>query len=107
MSIAILIIIAVYYLYKYFFKKPEPEYPTQKIINDYVNINTNESFENQEKPVHEIDIHNGNPYFIIGINGYNIFFKYPFFKDIILRTIEDITINKNFFFFILIFTSLL
>ena len=57
------------YLYKYFFKKPEPEYPTQKIINDYVAENAIESYENQEKPVREIDIHSGNPYFIIGIDG--------------------------------------
>ena len=68
-GLAIFIIIAIYYLYKYFFKKPEPEYPTQKIINDYVAENAIESYENQEKPVREIDIHSGNPYFIIGIDG--------------------------------------
>ena len=66
-GLAVLVIIAIYYLYKYF-NKPVQEYPSQKIINDYVKNNESENFEN-EKPVHEIDIHSGNPYFIIGING--------------------------------------
>ena len=70
-GIAIFIVIAIYFIYNYFFKKPV-EYPSQKIINEYVKNETEnetENFENGGKPGHEIDIHSGNPYFIIGING--------------------------------------
>ena len=89
-GIAILIIIAVYYLYKYFFKKPEPEYPTQKIINDYVNENSIESYENKEKPVREIDIYSGNPYFIIGIDGEPIGkMKFELFDDDVPKTCQN------------------
>lgn len=86
-GLAILIIIAIYYLYKYFFKKPELEYSTQKIINDYVTENSIESYENKEKPVREIDIHNGNPYFIIGIDGLPVGkMKFELFDDDVPKT---------------------
>ena len=100
-GLAIFVIIAIYYLYNYlynyFFKKPAHE--TQKLINDNisndennnvsnnVSNNVNESYENQEKPVHEIDIHSGNPYFIIGIDGEPVGkMKFELFDDDVPKT---------------------
>lgn len=97
LGITIIIVIAIYYLYKYFFKKPGQEYTSQKLINEYVSNNENsfesenkngiENFDNEKKPERKIDINSGNPYFIIGINGEPIGkMKFELFDDEVPKT---------------------
>lgn len=71
--IAILVIIAIYLIYNYYFKKPA-----------LLTNNVQEEFNNQEK---EIDITKGNPFFIIGIDNEEVGkIKFELFDDDVPKT---------------------
>lgn len=71
--IAILVIIAIYLIYNYYFKKPA-----------LLTNNVQEEFSNQEK---DIDITKGNPFFIIGIDNEEVGkIKFELFDDDVPKT---------------------
>ena len=71
--IAILVIIAIYLIYNYYFKKPA-----------LLTNNVQEEFDNKEK---DIDITKGNPFFIIGIDNEEIGkIKFELFDDDVPKT---------------------
>ena len=71
--IAILVIIAIYLIYNYYFKKPA-----------LLTNNVQEEFDNKEK---NIDITKGNPFFIIGIDNEEVGkIKFELFDDDVPKT---------------------
>ena len=84
--IAIVILIAVYLIYTYFFKKQQP------LLTNSVNVDSNdnnqpETAEHFKEPDKEFNINTGNPYFIIAIDGNEIGkLKFELFDEDVPKT---------------------